>query len=1008
MNFKKLILTFYLSAISLFSFGQQTTIHTTELKDYNHALELYNDKSYLASQQLFNSIKSNFDTTTELRANCEYYIANCAIRLGKKNGNDLMLQFVEKYPTSTKQNNAFLETAEYYFRAGKYSYALKWYNKVGTYNLSNNQKEEYNFNYGYSLFSTKNYTKSKEYFQQLLSSPKYGSQAKYYYGYIAYADDDYETADKYLGQVVTDESYKNKVSYYLADMNFKMGKFKKAIEQGEPLLSKTKRDEHSQLSKIIGESYFNLNKYAEAIPHLKNYKGTRRKKWNNTDYYMLGYAYYKQDDFENAIAYFNKIIGGNNAVAQNAYYHLAQCYLQQDKKSEALNAFRNSSQMDYDLELQHDAYLNYAKLSYEIGNPYKNVPEVLQDYLEKYPKTAYKTEIENLIVSAFLTSQNYEGALLYLENKKDANSKSLYQKAAFYLGISKFNEDNYTEAINNFEKSLSNPIDKNLITRSTFWKGEANFRLNNFDKALLDFNRFSSSSDAKTTVEFENINYHVAYVHFNQKDYSKAANSFQKYIVQNPTDQLKLNDSYSRIADTYFVSSDYQNAINSYNKIIDNKAPDADYAQFQKAVSYGFLRQDERKIEELNKFIRKYKKSKYSDDAYYVLANEYVDANQTNLAIENYDYLITHFSHSRLVSKAMLKKGVIYYNLDRNDEALRTYKRIVNKYPNTPEARQAVASARQIYVDLGRVDEYAKWVKNIDFINVSDADLDNDTYESAERQYLQSNHKKAITSFKKYLKNFTHGLHSLQANYYLGESLFSENRVSETIPHYKFVVEQSQNEFTEQALSRLSLAYLQNKDWSNALPILRRLELESNDPQNIIFAQSNLMKGYYVQENYSQAVAYAENVLNQPKIDNKVKSDAQIIIARAAFKNGNENKARTAYKKVEEIAIGELKAESLFYSAYYENKDGSYRVSNKIIQEIAADFSAYKYWGAKGLIVMAKNHYKLNDAFQATYILESVVKNFSQFDDIVEQANKELAIIRTNEAKTNDSVKPGN
>ena len=68
-----------------------------------------------------------------------------------------------------------------------------------------------------------------------------------------------------------------------------------------------------ELNKIIGESYFNLEKYAEAIPYLKEFKG-RRGKWNNTDYYQLGYAYYKQGNYEEAISEFNKIVDGNNGV----------------------------------------------------------------------------------------------------------------------------------------------------------------------------------------------------------------------------------------------------------------------------------------------------------------------------------------------------------------------------------------------------------------------------------------------------------------------------------------------------------------------------------------------------------------------------------------------------------------------------------------------------------------------------------------------------------------------
>ena len=53
---------------------------------------------------------------------------------------------------------------------------------------------------------------------------------------------------------------------------------------------------------------------------------------------------------------------------------------------------------------------------------------------------------------------------------------------------------------------------------------------------------------------------------------------------------------------------------------------------------------------------------------------------------------------------------------------------------------------------------------------------------------------------------------------------------------------------------------------------------------------------------------------------------------------------------------------------------------------------------------MAKNFYALGDAFQATYILESVIKNFSNFEDVKTEAETELATIKAEEAKTNSSV----
>ncbi len=40
---------------------------------------------------------------------------------------------------------------------------------------------------------------------------------------------------------------------------------------------------------------------------------------------------------------------------------------------------------------------------------------------------------------------------------------------------------------------------------------------------------------------------------------------------------------------------------------------------------------------------------------------------------------------------------------------------------------------------------------------------------------------------------------------------------------------------------------------------------------------------------------------------------------------------------------------------------------------------------------MANNYYELNDAYQVTYILESVLKNFTQFEDVAEEATADLS-----------------
>ena len=164
------------------------------------------------------------------------------------------------------------------------------------------------------------------------------------------------------------------------------------------------------------------------------------------------------------------------------------------------------------------------------------------------------------------------------------------------------------------------------------------------------------------------------------------------------------------------------------------------------------------------------------------------------------------------------------------------------------------------------------------------------------------------------------------------------------------------------------------------------------------------MKSYYEKKDYVNAVTYADKVLANDKIENVVKSDAQIIVARSAMKTGNEDKAKVAYQNLQKIAKGELAAEALYYDAYFKNKEGKYADSNKVVEKYAKDYSGYEYFAAKSLVVMAKNFYKLNDSFQATAILDSVIENYVQFEDVVTEATEELNKIKAEEAKRNSSI----
>lgn len=1002
--FQRRLTTLFFTILSLSVFAQQTEIDINILADYNHAVKLFNSKAYAAAQKTFVEVSESAQDRMRLKADADYYDAMCAIRLNQTDADKKVLSFVDNHPNSNKKDKAYFNVGNYYFANKRAAYALKWYAKVNQDALSEENRKELNFKMGYSFLATRNLTFAKNKFVTLINDPKYGNDSRYYFGYIAYKQEDYEIAEKTLEEIADEQAYKSEVTYYLLDISFKAGRFEKCIDVGKKLLEKAKPKDQSEISKIVGESFFNLQQYEEAIPYLKAYRG-KKGKWNNTDYYQLGYAYFKQNDFENAVNYFNKIIDQKNNVSQKAYYNLGECYLYLEKKSEALNAFKSASEMSFDLKVQEDAALNYAKLSYEEGNPYRSVADILQDFLKTYPKNPSYNEINGLVVTSYLYQQDYQGALDYLSQNKSKQNQELTYEVSYYRGIQLFNENKLQASLPYLLAGIKSS-ENAIKAKSQYWNGEANYRLGNFQTALDRFLDFRTNPTAADTEEYVFIDYNIGYSHFKLKNYGSAVKSFQLFVQSQNEDLSMTDDAIIRAGDCYYADSNYKNAIESYRIVAEQIGSGADYAQYQIGMSYGFLKDNDNKVAKLEELLVNFDSSNFRDDALFQLGNTYAAMKDNQKAHDAYKRLFTYHPRSSYNPRALLRDGLLYYNDNENRKALQNYKDIVAKFPNSEEAKEAVSNARNVYVDIGEVDEYAKWIQGIDFANVPNAELDNDTYESAENKYIENDIPEAIIRFKKYIEAFPNGLSALKANFYLAQLLDKTGLKDEAVPNFQYVVAQPQSEYSEEALNKLTQILLEKEDWTAAIPLLERLEQEANLAQNIVYAQSNLMKGYYQSNDFEKAVNYAEKILLKDKIDSNVEYDAKIIIARSAFQTEDFPKAEEFYREVERNALGELKAEALYYSAYFLNQQKLYADSNKVIQTITSDYSAYKYWGAKSFIVMAKNYYALenNDPYQATYILENIIKNFAQFEDIVNDAKNELKKIKLNEAKTNNSV----
>ena len=996
---KILVITFVFVSTSFSVINAQLGVDKVP---FTQASYFFASDNYTQANQYL-SLVDFYPTLQPFTTTADFYKISTDLRLNRPGAEKKLAAFMIDNPTSYLTETAYYDLASYYFQNGKYTYALKWFTKIKDTDVAMSKRADYYFNKGYTLFATKRYKQAKKLFKKVENETKYRYDASYYLGYIAYQLEDYDAAVENFNKVTTEKG-DTTVGYFQADMNFKLGRFDKAIALARKSLANANENQTSELSKIIGESYFNLKDYRSALPYLEVYKG-KRGKWSNTDFYQLGYTHYRLGEYEKAIMQFNKIISGANPVAQNAYYHLADCYLKTDKKTQALNAFKSASAYKFDAVIAEDALLNYARLSYEIGNAYENTSLLLTTFLDQYPKNKAVVEIEQLLIDSYVNSRNYAAALKILKKKSGSQFNAALQKVNYLKAIALFQSGLFEESITYFDQALKTKVDRTIEANCLYWSAIAKYELNDFEAVIRELQYFKSHPFAQKVSGAEHLLYQLAYANFKLKNYENSRALFENYLKSPKQTASYKRDALLRLGDSHFALGKYWPAMESYEGAIQMDVSRGMYALYQKALSYGFVERNPKKIEALNQLISDYPKTSLLDDSYFQLALAFTRENNTAKAIETYDILAEGFPKSPYRSRALLNKGLILYNAESLEDAMRVLQQLVQEYPNEEVAQQALKTAKEISIDLAAVDVFATWVKQLKGVTLQDNELERASFTAAERLFNDNKKKAAQKALTSYLENYPQGANHLQAQFLSAELYFQDENWNASREQYASVLEQPSHEYTEQALVRITQAIVNDEQNSAALPYWKTLEELAQFQENKRYALFNLMQLYYEQEQFSDAIAYAEKVVVLQSLGQKIKWDAYRVLARSAFALQDVNKATKAYAVLEQAPDSASAVEALYFNAQQQHIAHDYTTSNRLIEKIAQDFGNYPEWGAKSLLLMSQNFYQLDDAFQASFILESIVTNFTQFPEIVKQAQLDLANLKAIESKNNSSIK---
>ncbi|HAZ02609.1 MAG: hypothetical protein A2W95_08830 [Bacteroidetes bacterium GWA2_40_14] len=999
------LLVFFFATILSPIFSQTSYLYSEEDNAYKMGVELFEKGKYAQAQEFFNQVVAHYGSEhTDVKADAEFYLALCSMELFNLDAEYRMTEFIAKYPESPRTRTAYFEMGTFKYRKSKYDEALYYFGKVWKQNLTKGQLYEFYFKRGYSYFKTDQLEPSAKMFYEIIDKDtKYAGPANYYYAHVSYLDKNYETALKGFNKLKDDPTFAPVVPYYIVQIYYLQGKNDKVLELGPQLLETPEVKREAEIARLVGEALYAKGQYQEALDYLETYK-KKAETYTREDIYQLGYVYYMTQKYDLAVSTLSNITNVEDGLTQNAFFHMADCYVTQGKKEQARMAFEAASKLSFDGEIQEISLLNYAKLSYELSySPFNETITAFYDYITKYPNSIHHDEAYSYLVKVYLTSKNYKEALASLEKIKVKSPEMLaaHQRVSFFRGLELFNNLQFSAALASFEISLDGKaFDKQMNSLTQYWKAEALYRLGRYNEAIGSYSKFLLSPGAYSLAEFNTCYYNIGYCYFKLKDYKNAISWFRKYIDKGTeVNQLKRGDALIRIADSYFVSREYTNAIEFYGMAMALDTFDVDYAMFQKGFSHGLVSQYPQKTAILSHLLDSKPQSTYAADALFERARGYVSMDSVRLAIQDYNQLLQTYPNSIYKVKSLLQLGLLNYGSNQLETALLNFKQVVKEYPGTEEAQDALLGIKNVYVDLNQVDIYFAFAKeNGGAGNVSMNEKDSLTYISAEKIYLSGNWGESKAMFSNYLNKFTDGRFALNAHYYRGDCFNRANADDSALTDYYWVIEKQKNIFTEPALYAASHIQEAKKNYTEAYQLFNKLENMAEVKPNLLIARKGQMNAAFQTQSYAQAIDAARSVLITDKVSEEEIRLARLILGKSYLAQNLSDAAITQFRILGldvrniEGAEGKFRVIEILYNQ--NNLDEA----EKNIDEYISMGTPHQYWLAKAFILLSDIYLQKNDGFQAKANLQSVIDNYGDTTDgIVDEARKKLQTIISKE-----------
>ena len=921
-----------------------------------------------------------------------YYLAVCAVELGRPDAETALLQFEEHFPGSLRTNDVRFARASHYCTTGEYEKALSTFEQINYRALSADNRTKYDIRRGYLDFAAGEYDKAYGYFERVDKKSAYADHALYYRSYIDYTRDDYDKAKAGFEELTQSPTYRSIAPFFLLQLEFRQENYTYVTSHGDELIPTASASQQCDLRRMMAEAWFRLDNYAKACEYMAAYHAGGGEPTREAAY-IEGFSLYRLARYEEAVEGLRRAAGPADALTQNAAYHLADCYLRLGDKQSALQAFAMATDQKGSEEIAEDALFNYGKLQYELGGGrFNEAINVLTRYRNEYPKSERLDEVNALLAAAYYNSENYDAAYEAIRTlpSPDGDLRAARQKITFYRALKRYEAGDLKGADENLKEAAEIGVSARYKALSDFWRGEIACARGNYAAAQPLFERYLQQAP-RSEREYALAHYNLGYCHLRSGRQAEAEKAFTQFLaLYSENDDLRT-DALNREGDSRYGQRHFEKALTSYEAATATPSTARHYGAYQRAITLGILGRTEAKIQALKSIIST-DKGDWVDDAAYELGHTYMAQKRYGEAASILKDFVNRYPNSPAYGSALSDLGVIYANLGDKKQSMAYYDRVVKSSPSSAEGRSALQGIRELYLAEGDAEGYFAYAEKSGVEgDLSHHTRDSLSFAAAQSLYLADRSEDAARSLRSYLKSFPKGAYRSDALYFMCNCYHDLKDTKLEMETLKELTEQGSNSYTAEALSRLAPMAYSAKEYAAAADAYGRLMPLASTTEERNVATEGYVRATIAEGDEEAILKMAAEVEGIDNVSEKALREARFAHALVCEHRGEKREAQQLYDQLRQEVRSPEGAEAMYRTILARLDAGRWKEVEELVFSFAEMPSAHNYWLAKSFLTLGDCYLKQGDSFQARATWQSVADGYSPANDgIVREAQERI------------------